>query len=78
MSGLGAVTLFTSNVNEHICNNRFTIDFPNHVFYLQDDNHLCLHAVDASIPPEAEYRNMMQVDKQDADDLDFETFDLYI
>ena len=48
------------------------------MFYLQDDDVGPDTTPDANIPPDAEYGYMMQPDKPDADDLEFETFDQYI
>ena len=48
------------------------------MFYLQDDDVGPDITPDANIPPDAEDGDMMQPDKPDADDLEFETFDKYI
>jgi hypothetical protein len=71
------VNHFTNNVHERLSDDNFTIDLPNHVFYLQDDD-FGPDAPPADIPTDAEYGDMIQLDKPEADDLEFETFDQYI
>ncbi len=68
------VDAFTNNVLERLGDDNFTIDLPNHVFYLQDDD-VDPEAPAANIPADAEYEGMLQPEKPDADDLEFETYD---
>ena len=71
------VDTFTHHLTERLSNDNFTIDLPDHVFYLQDDD--SDHDPPAvAIPADAEYGDMMQSDKPDADDVEYETFDQYL
>jgi hypothetical protein len=71
------VDTFTNNLTERLADDNFTTDLPNHVFYLQDED---ANPVDPAngIPTDTEYGDMMQPDKPDADDLEYETFDQYL
>jgi hypothetical protein len=68
---------FTNNVSERLHDTNFNIDLPNHVFYLQDED-IDSDGYPTAIPTDAEYGDMMQPDKPEAGDLEFETFDRYI
>ena len=68
---------FTNNVNERLSDDNFTIDLPNHVFYLQDDQNPD-DPLNDNIPTDSEYGDMLQLEKPEADNLEFETFDQYI
>ena len=56
----------------------FQLDHPNPVFYLQDDVDDIHDTAGDNIPPHAEYGDMNQPAKEDADDIEFETFDRYL
>ena len=56
----------------------FQLDHPNPVFYLQDDVIDIHDTAGDNIPPHAEYGDMNQPAKEDADDIEFETFDRYL
>ena len=74
------VTTFDTNLLTRLHDHNFVLDVPNHVFYLQDDNsdpHATIDHTDY-IPLNVEYGDMLQADKIDADDVEFETFDQYI
>ena len=67
-----------SNVNERLRDENFAVDLPNHVFYLQDDDNANPDLNDANTPTDAVNGDMLQPEKPEADDLEFETFDQYI
>jgi hypothetical protein len=56
----------------------FQLDHPNPVFYLQDDVDDIHDTAGDNIPPHAKYGDMNQPAKEDADDIEFETFDRYL
>jgi hypothetical protein len=73
------VHAFDANLLTRLDDENFTVNLPDHVFYLQDDDasHHDSHTL-AAIPLDAEYGDMLQPDKPEADDIEFETFDQYI
>jgi hypothetical protein len=80
-----AIEAIRTRVNEfdaallvQLDNGNFQVDHPNPVFYLQDDVDAHNGAADGTIPLDAEYRDMNQPAKSDADDVAFETFDQYL
>ena len=69
------VSAFDASLLERLSDDNFQIEHPNPVFYLQDE----MDVVTAGdIPPDAEYGDMIQPAKSDADDIEYETFDQYI
>jgi hypothetical protein len=71
------LSAFDNELSIQLSDDNFHLDHPNPVFYLQDDPDDDYTAVDA-IPPDAEHGDMIQPAKQDADDIEFETFDQYL
>ena len=71
------MSTFDTNLLTRLDDENFQLDFPNHVFYLQDE-----HTPDtdplADIPTDAEYGDMIQHPKDDADNIEFDTFDQYL
>lgn len=71
------VLTFDNNLTERLDDDHFVIPLPDGVFYLQDDD-----VDDASglthVPPDGEYGDMLQQDRLEADETEFETFDKYI
>jgi Reverse transcriptase (RNA-dependent DNA polymerase) len=71
------VSTFDATLLTHLSDENFHIDHPNPVFYLQDDVDVADPAVD-DIPADAEYGDMNQPAKSDADDIEFDSFDQYL
>ncbi|KAI2489322.1 Reverse transcriptase (RNA-dependent DNA polymerase) [Fragilaria crotonensis] len=73
------VRTFDSNLADRLNDDNFTVFSPDHAFYLQDDDDGDDPLRDPdSIPPDAEYGDMLQHDKLEADDTEFESFDKYL
>ena len=73
------VAAFDANLLTRLNDENFVVDIPNNVFYLQDnDSQFKSPDFDPNIPLEVEYGDMLQLDKIDADNVEFETFDRYI
>ena len=73
------VKTFDANLTEQLADDNFTVNLPNDVFYIQDEDGADASPASAHrIPPDAEYGDMLQNDKLDADDTEFESFDKYI
>ncbi|KAI2499224.1 Reverse transcriptase (RNA-dependent DNA polymerase) [Fragilaria crotonensis] len=64
------VRTFDSNLADRLNDDTFTVFSPDHAFYLQDDDDGDPPRNPHSIPPDAEYGDMMQNDKLEADDTD--------
>ncbi len=71
------VTLFDATLLARLSADNYNIAHPYPVFYLQDDFDVLDSAVDA-IPADAEYGDMYQPAKVDADDIEFDSFDQYL
>ena len=71
------VSTFDNRLTERLDDSNFVIPLPNGVFYLQDDD---IDAVPdlTHTPPDEEYGDMLQRDRLEADETEFETFDKYI
>ena len=76
----GRVVAFDARLLTRFHDGNFVIDIPNNVFNLQDNDFNDLTPTDThdNIPLDTEYGDMLQPDKIDADDVEFETFDRYI
>lgn len=71
------VSAFDANLPRRLNDDNFRPDHPNPVFYLQDDIPFEDNAAD-NIPADAEYGDMNQPAKRDADDIEFDSFDQYL
>ena len=58
---------FHANLLTRLDDENFTIPHPDHVFFLQDDDGDPFDVPDAAIPLDAEYGDMLQPPKPDAD-----------
>ena len=72
------VQTFDTNLTAHLADDNFAVHLPGHVFYLQDEDVDDIAASLAHIPTAAEYGDMLQTEKLEADDTEFESFDKYI
>ena len=72
------VSAFDVALLDRLDDENFQIEHPNAVFYLQDDIDAADPVADANIPPDAEYGDMIQPPKSEADDIEYETFDQYL
>ena len=72
------VLTFDDNLLTRLRDKNFQIELPNHVFYLQDEDADMELNDTRDIPLDAEYGDMIQPPKSDADDIEYETFDRYI
>jgi hypothetical protein len=74
------VATFDNNLLTRLDDENFQLALPSHVLYLQDDDATTDEASSnlQGIPTDAEYGDMMQDPKSDADDVEFETFDQYL
>ena len=73
------VHTFDSNLTDRLADDNFAVLLPNqHVFYLQDDDDPTPAPGSVNIPPDVEYGDMLQNDKLEADDTEFESFDKYL
>jgi hypothetical protein len=72
------VLAFDEHLLTRLNDDHYQIDMPNHVFYLHDDDYIDAAGVAGNIPLDAEYGDMIQPLKLDADDIVHETFDQYI
>ncbi|KAI2508078.1 hypothetical protein MHU86_6370 [Fragilaria crotonensis] len=73
--------LETNLLTRFLDDKTFHVDLPDHVFYLQDDVDTAHPSNEASahtVSLDAEFGDMLQAKKLDADDIEFETFDQYI
>ncbi|KAI2490038.1 Reverse transcriptase (RNA-dependent DNA polymerase) [Fragilaria crotonensis] len=70
------VARFDTTLLTNLSDENFQIHDPNPVFYLQDDPDAVNTA--ANIPADAEYGDMNQPAKPDADDIEFDSFDQYL
>ena len=71
------VSTFDAALLTRLNDDNFHIDHPNPVFYLQDDIDVDDSAV-ANIPADAEYGDMIQPAKIEADEIEFDSFDQYL
>jgi hypothetical protein len=71
------VTHFDTTLLTRLCDDNFQLHNPNPVFYLQDDPDAVDSAAD-NIPADAEYGDMNQPAKLEADDIEFDSFDQYL
>ena len=70
---------FDENLLTRLDDANFQLDLPGNLFYLQDDdNDPAPDPLDAAIPTDAEYGDMLQPTKPDADEIEHETYDQYI
>jgi hypothetical protein len=71
------VATFDERLLTRLDDENFQLALPNHVLYLQDDDVPDDPSLQA-IPPDAEYGDMLQASKPDADEIEFDTFDQYL
>ena len=72
------VSNFDATLLTRLSDDNFQIEHPNSVFYLQDDVDVPdTQPVDA-IPTDAEYGDMIQPARCEADDIEFDSFDQYL
>jgi hypothetical protein len=71
------VTHFDTTLLTRLHDDNFQLHHPNPVFYLQDDPDAVDPAAD-NIPADAEYGDMNQPAKLEADDIEFDSFDKYL
>ena len=71
------VTHFDTTLLTRLRDDNFQLHHPNPVFYLQDDPDAVDSAAD-NIPADAEYGDMNQPAKLEADDIEFDSFDKYL
>ena len=72
------VSAFDNDLAIRMNDENFQLDHPNPVFYLQDDVPFADDAANDNIPPDAEYGDMNQPAKREADEIEFDTFDQYL
>ena len=72
------VSIFDATLLTRLSDDNFHIEHPNPVFYLQDDIDVDDASAVANIPADAEYGDMNQPAKLDADDIEFDSFDQYL
>jgi hypothetical protein len=68
------ITQFDVNLLTRMADTNFHVTFPNHKLYLQDDD-VPLDSLAANNPQDAENWDMLQLNKLDADKIEFESFD---
>jgi hypothetical protein len=71
------VHAFDLRLTDRLTDDAFVIPLPDGIFYLQDDDADNV-ADDANVPSAEDYGDMLQRDRLDADETEFETFDKYI
>jgi hypothetical protein len=69
---------FDTNLLTRLDDEDFQLDLPNHYFFLQNEDGAPNEHPSSDIPTDAEYGDMMQQPKTDADDIEFNTFDQYL
>ncbi len=71
------VSTFDNRLTERLDDSNFVVPLPDGVIYLQDDD---IDAVPdlTNTPLDEEYGDMLQRDRLEADETEFETFDKYI
>ncbi len=73
------VSTFDNTLLTRLSDTNFHIEHPNPVFYLKDkDLPADVNPAVANIPTDAEYGDMYQSAKLDADDVEFDSFDQYL
>jgi hypothetical protein len=73
------VSTFDDTLLTRLSDTNFHIEHPNPVFYLQDEDLPAdVDPAVANIPTDAEYGDMHQSAKLDADDVEFDSFDQYL